>query len=249
MRARAADTPFQQVHCRAADKARHKAGGRFLVHFHRRANLLGDAFVHHHHALGEGHGFDLIVGHVQGGGVQATVQLLQLKTHLHAQLGVEVRQRLVEEEYRRIAHDGAPHCHALALAAGELARAALQQSVQLENACRFFHALVDMAFAHAADFQPPGHVLFHAHVRIEGVVLEHHRDASVFRLHLGDALTVNPDIPGGHALQPRHHAQQGGFATAGRADHHDEFSVRHVERQRLNNLGFAIPAFGYCLKF
>ena len=177
------------------------------------------------------------------------MQLLQLKTHLHAQLGVEVRERLVEEEYRRIAHDGAPHRHALALAAGEFARAALEQAVQLQNARRFFHALLNMAFAHAADFQPPGYVLLHAHVRVEGVVLEHHRDAPVFRLHLGDALAVNPDIPGRHALQPRHHAQQRRFAAAGRADHHDKLPVRHVERERLNHLGFAVPAFGYCLKF
>ena len=65
VRARAADAPFEQVHRRAADKARHKAGGRFLVDFHGGTNLLGNAFVHHHHALGEGHGLNLIVGNVQ----------------------------------------------------------------------------------------------------------------------------------------------------------------------------------------
>ena len=106
-----------------------------------------------------------------------------------------------------------------------------------------------MAFAHAADFQPPRHILFHAHVRIEGVVLKHHRNTAILRFHLGDALAVNPDIARGHALQPRHHAQQGGFAAAGRAHHHDKLAVRHVERERLNDLGFAVPAFGYCLKF
>ncbi|SAI94185.1 Uncharacterised protein [Enterobacter cloacae] len=104
-----------------------------------------------------------------------------------------------------------------------------------------------MTFAHTANFQPPGHVLFHAHVRIEGIVLEHHRDAAIFGLHLGDALAVNPDIPGRYALQPGHHTQQGGFSAAGRADHHDKFPVRHVERQRLNDLGFTVPAFGNCL--
>ena len=55
------------------------------------------------------------------------VQLLDLEAHLHAQLGVEVGQRLVEQEHRRLAHDGAAHRHALALAAGKLARLALEQ--------------------------------------------------------------------------------------------------------------------------
>ena len=85
-----ADAPFQQVHGRAADKARHKAAGWLLVHFHRGADLLGNAFVHHHHPLGEGHRLHLVMGDVQRGGFQAAMQLLQFQTHLHAQLGVEV---------------------------------------------------------------------------------------------------------------------------------------------------------------
>lgn len=86
-----------------------------------------------------------------------------------------------------------------------------------------------MTFAHTANFQPPGHVLFHTHVRIEGIVLEYHRDtALIFGFHLGDALAVNPDIPGRYALQPGHHTRQGGFSAAGWADHDDKFPVRHV---------------------
>ena len=45
-----------------------------------------------------------------------------LAAHLHAQLGVEVRERLVEQEHLRVAHDGAAHGDALPLAAGKLAR-------------------------------------------------------------------------------------------------------------------------------
>ena len=65
------------------------------------------------------------------------MQLLQLQTHLHAQFGIEVGERLIKQEYRRVAHDSPPHRHALALAAGEFARTALQQAIQLQNARRF----------------------------------------------------------------------------------------------------------------
>ena len=51
------------------------------------------------------------------------MQPRDLDPHLHAQLGVEVRQRLVEQEDLRLAHDGAADRDALALAAGELAAA------------------------------------------------------------------------------------------------------------------------------
>ena len=65
------------------------------------------------------------------------MQRLQLGAHLHAQLGVEVGQRLVEQEHRRLAHDGAAHRHALALAAGELARLALRKSFSSRIAAAF----------------------------------------------------------------------------------------------------------------
>src|SRR5690348_17727509 len=54
--------------------------------------------------------------------LQALVQLLDLRAHLHAKLGVEVRQGLVEQEHLRVAHDRASHRDTLALAARELAR-------------------------------------------------------------------------------------------------------------------------------
>ena len=48
------------------------------------------------------------------------MQLLDLGSHLHAQLGVEIRQRLVKQEHLRVAHDRASHRDALPLPAGEL---------------------------------------------------------------------------------------------------------------------------------
>ena len=65
--------------------------------------------------------------------LQPLVQLLDLGAHLHAQLGVEVRQRLVEQEHLRVADDGPAHGHALALAARELARVAVEQWLQAED--------------------------------------------------------------------------------------------------------------------
>ena len=56
-----------------------------------------------------------------------------LRAHLHAQLRVEVRQRLVHEERLRLAHDRAAHRDALALAARERARLALQERLEPED--------------------------------------------------------------------------------------------------------------------
>ena len=106
---------------------------RLVVELERRADLLDDAVVHHHDLVGHGHGLDLVVRDVDGRGLQPLVQLLDLGAHLHAQLGVEVGQRLVEQEHLRIAHDRAAHGDALALAAGKLARIAVEQRRQAED--------------------------------------------------------------------------------------------------------------------
>ena len=175
------------------------------------------------------------------------MQLLQFKTHLHAQLGIEVRERLIKQEHRRIAHNRTAHSYTLTLTARKLTRTALEQAIQLQNARRFFNTFGNLLLAHTANFQPPRHVFFDTHMRIKRVVLEHHRNPAIFRLHFGHALVVNPDIAFGDPLQPGNHAQQRGFPAARRPDHHDKFAIRHIKGQRFNDLGFTIPAFGYCL--
>ena len=73
--------------------------------------------MHHDDLVRHGHGLDLVVGDVDGGGLEPLVQFLDLGAHRDAQLGIEVGERLVEQEYLRVAHDGAAHRDALALAA------------------------------------------------------------------------------------------------------------------------------------
>ena len=125
-----ADGAFEKVHRRRADEARDEQISRPVVELERRADLLNQPVMHHDDPVGHGHGFDLVVGHIDGRRLQALMQFLDLGAHGHPQLGVEVGQRLVEQEYLRIAHDRAAHGDALALAAGELARIAVEQMAE-----------------------------------------------------------------------------------------------------------------------
>ena len=56
-----------------------------------------------------------------------------ISAHLHAQLGIEVRERFVEQEHLGVANDRPAHGDALALAAGELARIAAKQRLQSKD--------------------------------------------------------------------------------------------------------------------
>ena len=57
------------------------------------------------------------MGDVDKGGFQLAMQLGEFGAHMHAQLGVQVGQRLVEQKPERLAHDGASDRNALPLAA------------------------------------------------------------------------------------------------------------------------------------
>ena len=82
--------------------------------------------VHDHNLICHGHGFDLIMRHINRGDLEALMQILDFGTHLHAELGVKIGQGLIKQEHLRVAHNGAPHRHTLALAARKLAREAMQ---------------------------------------------------------------------------------------------------------------------------
>ncbi len=208
-----------------ADEAGHEAVDGLVVQPQRGADLLDQPVLQHHDPVAHGHGLDLVVGDVDHRGLQAVVQGRDLGPHLHAQLGIQVGKRLVEQEHLGLAHDGPAHGHALPLAAGEGLGLAVQQLLDVQDLGRLVHALVDLLLGELADLQPEGHVLVHGHVRVQGVVLEHHGDVPVLGRHVVHQLAVDVELPGGDLLQAGDHAQGGGLAAARRADQHHELLV------------------------
>jgi hypothetical protein len=124
------------------------------------------------------------------------------------------RQRLVEQKHFWIAHDGAPHRDALALAAGQRLGLAVQQLGDVENARGMVDALADLFLGEFAQFQPERHVLEHRHVRIERVILKHHRDVAILRRPVVDDFAADIDVAGGDFLEARDHAQRRRLAAA-----------------------------------
>ena len=141
----AADLAVEKVHRRGADEGGDEGVGRAVVELERRADLLDIAVAHDDDAVGHRHRLDLVVRDVDRRGAEALVQRADLGAHRHAELGVEVRERLVEEEDRRVAHDGAAHRDALALAAGELARQPLQIALEVKDAGGAPDEFIDLA--------------------------------------------------------------------------------------------------------
>ena len=74
-----------------------------------------------------------------------------------------------------------------------------------------------------------GDVAAHAHVRIERVGLEHHREPALRGTDIGHVLAVDQDLSGGDVLEAGDEAQKRRLAAAGRADEHRELAVLDIE--------------------
>jgi hypothetical protein len=116
---------LEEVHAGRTQEPGHEQVGRTVVDRLRRADLLDPALFHHRNAAGERHGFHLVMRHVDHGGADVLVQLLQFAAQFAAQLGVEVGQRLVEQVHAGLADQRPTDGHPLPLPPRQLRRLAL----------------------------------------------------------------------------------------------------------------------------
>ena len=169
------------------------------------------------------------------------MQRRDLGAHLHPQLGVEVRERLVHQEDARLADDRAPHRDALTLSTGQLARAALEVRLEAEHLGDLVHPTVAFCLRHARDAQRKGDVGRDREVRIERVVLEDHRDVTLLRREIGHLTLADPDAARVDLLEPGEHAQRCRLSGARRADEHEELAVGDLESS-ASTAGASVPS-------
>ncbi len=164
------------------------------------------------------------------------MKALDLDTHLDAELGVEVREGLVEQKALRVAHDRAAQRHPLALPAGELLGLALEQRHDPEQVGALANARLDGLLRRPTHGETERHVLVDGHVRIERVALEHHRDVAIFGWHVVHDAAGDEDVAPGRALEARDHPEGGRLAAPRRPDENDELARAHLESSRT--IGF-----------
>jgi hypothetical protein len=170
------------------------------------------------------------MGHVDGRGGELAMQLRQRRPHADAELRVEVGERLVHEERLRLAHDRPPHRHALALAARELPRLALEELREAEHARDLVDAGPRLRLRRAPHLQAVAEVLADRHVRVQRVALEDHGDVALARREIRDVPPVDRDRPARHLLEAGEAPQKRRLPASGRADERDELTVFDAQR-------------------
>ncbi len=164
------------------------------------------------------------------------MEFADLDAHLHAQRRVEVGERFVEQEGRRLAHDGAADRDALALTARELTGLAFEIVGEVEDPRGLLHFLLDDVGALSGHLEREGDVVAHAHMRIERIGLEHHRQPPLRRADLRHVLAVDEHLARGHILQSRDETQKRGLAAARGTDEDGELAVLDVEIDAVDDI-------------
>ena len=220
-------------------------GGGLLVDAGGRGVLLDAPLVEEQDAVGHRQGLGLVVGHHHRADAEPLDQLAQPEPGLLAQLGVEVGERLVEQEQARVVDQGPGQGHALLLAAGELVRVARRQRLQADLGQDVVHLLGDDVLGDPPQLQPVGHVVLDGLVRPERVGLEDQAEVALLgRDHLADGrveedLVVERDAALVGVIEAGDGPQQGGLPRAGGAEQRHHLAARDVEGDAPQDLVLA----------
>jgi hypothetical protein len=93
----------------------------------------------------------------------------------------------------------------------------------------FMYAPFDFGFGGLAKLKPESHIVVHAHMRVQRVILENHRDVAVFGGYIVHELVAYVQLTFGNFLQTGDHTQSGGLAATGGADKDDEFLICDIQ--------------------
>ena len=180
--------------------------------------------VHDEHPVGERHGLRLVVRHEDDGEVELPLQLLDLEAHRLPQLGIQVRERFVQEHHPGVGHDGPGQRDSLLLPAAQIRGKDGLKARQVGVLERLRDRLRHIASGPALDAQRERHVLEDVQVWPYGERLEHHTEPAVLRRQVevavphGDRSVAEPDLARGQVLEAGDHPQRGGLAAPRRAE-------------------------------
>ena len=182
------------------------------------------------------------MSNVDKGGTDSLVNLGQLGSHRCTELSVQVGQRLVKQEHAGVTNDRTTQCNTLLLTTGQSLRTTVQKVGDVEDTGSFLNAALDLLLGSLAELQTECHVIKHGHVRIQSVVLEHHRDIAILGSYVVNQLVADEQLALGDLFKTCDHTKGGGLTAAGRADENQELFVLDLQAE-VGNGGNAARVF------
>jgi hypothetical protein len=216
-------------HVRVADEARSERRRGRAIDLRRRPDLLDPPLVEHGDAIRQRERLPLIVGHVDERGARLAVHAPQLRLHVQADLQVERRERLVEEQHPRTVDERTRERDALELPARELVSAPRPVALEANEREHLVDAPAHLVGRRPRDPEPEGDVLEDVEVGEERRALEDHVHRPSVGRQAGHVPPLEEDSPVARSDEAGDDPQERGLSAAGRAEERDELSV--LERE------------------
>src|SRR5262249_4112146 len=217
-----------------ADEIGDEPAGGPLVELLGRRYLEHAPVAHDGDAIGQRERLLLIMRDVHGRDAQLLLELTDLGAHLDADLRVEVRQGLVQQEDVRVQHEGAGQGDPLLLATRELSRVALLEARQVDLGEAGGPTVGDGRAAELPEPAPAGDVRLHRHVRPQRVVLEHHADVARVRPEPVDAAVAEPDLAAVGCVKAGDQPQECRLSAPGGPEQREQLAVADLEARAVD---------------
>ncbi len=180
------------------------------------------------------------MGDEEGRGADLDLDAADLVAQLHAHLGVERRERLVEQEDRRLDRQRPGEGHPLLLAAGELVGVAVGVDAETDQLEHVVGPLAAGRAVATAQLEAEGDVVAHCQVREQAVGLEDHPHVALVGRHPGEVLAADLDAAGRRLVEAGQDAQCRGLAAARRAEQGHELAGGEMEGESVERADRAV---------
>ncbi len=180
--------------------------------------------------VAEGQRLFLIVGDENRRDADLALDAFQFDLHVQPQCLVERAERFVQQQHARPRHDGAGQRDTLPLPAGELMRPPVAEIAELHQIERLADPFLFFRRRNLPHPKTEADIVGDAHVRKQGVVLEHHADFALFHRHVLDRPVADPHRALVGEDETGNRPQQGRLAAARRPQQPEELTVRKGQR-------------------
>src|SRR2546427_1998495 len=219
---------------RNTDEVGDEVGAGSRVDLDRAPDLLDPAVPHHRDAVGDRERLLLVVGDVDRRDPEVLLDLADLAAKSKADLRVERRERLIEQEDFRPAGERSRERDSLLLAARELVRVPALEATEARQRDHLGDALVGSGGRPSGHPQTEGNVLGDGHSREERVRLEDDADAALAWRHVVDDAAVEADLARVGSLEAGDHAERRRLAAARAADEGDELPLADLQGEPVH---------------
>ena len=182
--------------------------------------------------------------HINGGEPGFLADAPDLRAHFEPQFGVQVRERLVEQQASGPNDQRPGQGDPLLLPAGKLVDRPRGVAFHAHRSQGLGHARPDRLRTGPPFLQAERHVFRDALMRPEGVVLEHHAGVTKVGGEARDVLGAETDTAGIGKIKPGQTAQKGRLSAAAGAEQKENLPRLNGERHPVEGEHLA-EAFGY----